>query len=99
MTDWRNNPSEEEEWQVPSDMDGLGPRTFEVTEDTVLKEVHRKLAEENLLERANISVHVDEGEVTLNGSVPSHAAMQMAEDAAASIEGVFSVTNRLHVQR
>jgi hyperosmotically inducible periplasmic protein len=60
-------------------------------------EVETQLALQEDLADAQIDAIALNGEVTLNGTVPSETARARAEDVAEDVDGVSGVTNRLRV--
>jgi hypothetical protein len=86
-----------EDWDVPGPMSGLGPRTYEQTAENIQEEVCERLARHGQLDARKIRVEVEDGEVTLQGTVPDRRSKRMAEDTAASVPGVFDVHNRLRL--
>ena len=61
--------------------------------------MHERLTAHGQLDARTISVNVNDGEVTLTGTVDSHQARHTAEDVAESVPGVNSVQNQLTVQQ
>ena len=62
----------------------------------VLK-IHSEFVDEDVLAGSNIDVDVDNGVVTLQGTVPSEAARARALQAAKNNDGVKSVTDQLRI--
>lgn len=56
------------------------------------------LASHPYLKSADISVHVDEGEVTLDGVVDSKDELDKANESVRSIPGVKSINNQLRLR-
>lgn len=60
-------------------------------------DVRRKLIEDTIVDATDIQIHVDNGVVTLNGTVDNLYQRQAAEDDAWSLPGVRGVINDLRV--
>lgn len=55
------------------------------------------LTEDGLLDASGIEVTCEQGEITLEGTVPDRPAKRRAEDLAERISGVVDVHNRLRL--
>ncbi|MEJ0003633.1 MAG: BON domain-containing protein [Pararobbsia sp.] len=64
----------------------------------LVKSVRRALAKTKGLEPTRIYTKAVNGVVTLTGSVPEQSQVDMAGKAAASVDGVTSVSNKLTVR-
>ena len=93
--DW----SYEQPWMVPGPMSGLGPRGYRRSDENIFTDVVERLTRHGQLDAREIEVAVEDGEVTLRGTVDSRRAKRMAEDTADSVPGVFDVHNRLIIRR
>jgi hypothetical protein len=58
-----------------------------------------RVTHHGMLDATGIQVRVENGEVTLAGTVESRQAKRLAEDILESISGVKDVHNQLRVQR
>jgi osmotically-inducible protein OsmY len=76
---------------------GRGPRDEVRPDARLLELVSDRLMDDPDLDAGDIEVTVDDGEVTLRGTVQDRAARRRAEDLAASVRGVRHVTNDLRV--
>ena len=74
---------------------GRGPKNYKRSDDRIADEVNEALTEDELLDASDIEVSVENGEVTLSGTVTSRHAKRRAEDLAESCSGVIDVHNRL----
>jgi|SRR5690349_17690852 hypothetical protein len=94
-------------WQIGPGADGAGDTALVPTPPVsgpaeeppgdagIREDVRRWLAEDGRLDAAAIDVHVQEGEVTLEGLVSGRGAKRLAGDVAAAVPGVRAVVNRL----
>ena len=57
------------------------------------------LTEDWYVDGTEITVTVDNGEVTLDGVVENRAEKRLAEDCADSVDGVTDVHNRLRIRQ
>jgi hypothetical protein len=78
---------------------GIGPRGYRRSDERILDDVAERLALNGEVDARDVRLAVNEGEVRLEGSVPSRSLKFMIEDLAASVRGVVDVDNRLRVGR
>jgi hypothetical protein len=78
---------------------GRGPKGYKRSDDRIREEICDRMTEDPLLDASEIEVNVNDGEVTLSGSVMSRDQKRRAEDVAERISGVRDVTNQLRVTR
>lgn len=81
-----------------SDHRGHGPSDYTRSDDRIREDANDRLTENPRVDARNVSVSVDGGEVTLNGTVPTRDAKRRAEDCVDAISGVSHVQNNLRVQ-
>lgn len=99
--DFDNEPvrwSYQEIWLIPGPFSGIGPENYQRSDDRIREDINERLTQHGRLNARNIQVQVNNGEVTLNGSVDRRQDKRMAEDVAASISGVRDVNNQIRVQ-
>jgi len=77
---------------------GHGPKGYRRSDDRVHEDVCEKLTEHGEIDARELEVKVQNGEVTLSGTVPSRQAKRMAEDVAEEVAGVKEVSNLLRVK-
>ncbi|HEU5423324.1 MAG TPA: BON domain-containing protein [Nitrolancea sp.] len=94
---WDNERPTSGLWQVRGPYIGKGPRT-ERQDVFIQEQISENLAEHPQLDASEITVFVEHGEVTLEGSVDSRWAKRQAEQAADSVPGVKDVHNRLAIE-
>ncbi|HEX7022654.1 MAG TPA: BON domain-containing protein [Trueperaceae bacterium] len=63
----------------------------------ILDDAHARLTHHGRLDASRIQIAVDDGEITLRGSVDSRHDKRMAEDALETIPGVKDIHNRLRI--
>jgi hypothetical protein len=76
---------------------GRGPKNYRRGDDRILEEVNERLTDDHDVDASDIEVAVQNGEVTLSGTVNSRHEKRVAEDVAESCHGVVDVHNRLRV--
>jgi hypothetical protein len=76
---------------------GRGPRNYTRSNDRIREEVSDRLADHPWVDASQIDVGVDDGVVTLTGSVEDRTQKRMAEDIADSVSGVRDVNNQLRL--
>lgn len=77
---------------------GNGPQGYQRSDERILEDVCDRLTEDRYLDAREITVSVQDGEVTLSGTVPMKRAKRRAEDCADHVSGVGHVQNNLRVQ-
>ncbi|HEV8584385.1 MAG TPA: BON domain-containing protein [Methylomirabilota bacterium] len=94
-------------WQIGPGVEGPGDTTLvpgppgaapldePPTDEGIADDVRRWMAEDGRLDTRAVDVHVQNGEVTLEGLVSRRGAKRLAGDIAAAVPGVRSVVNRL----
>ncbi|MBB6097379.1 hypothetical protein HNR42_000793 [Deinobacterium chartae] len=78
---------------------GRGPKNYRRSDERIRDEINDELTDHGDIDATNIEVSVQDGEVTLSGTVPDRMQKRMAEDLAETIRGVKDVHNRLRVER
>jgi BON domain-containing protein len=76
---------------------GRGPRNYQRSDERIEEDINEWLTDHGDLDATDIEVKVNNGEVTLSGSVDSRWAKRIAEDVAESVSGVKDVNNNLRV--
>ena len=101
-TDWETGPTwtyTETWWLIPGPFTGIGPRGFQRSDDRIREDVNDRLTQHGQIDATEIQVNVNNGEVTLRGTVNSRREKRMAEDVAETVFGVTDVHNQLRVQQ
>ena len=76
---------------------GRAPKAYKRTDERVKEDVYERLT--NLdVDASEVSVEVQEGKVTLEGTVPQRWMKHTIEDIADGCAGVKDVENRIRVQ-
>jgi hypothetical protein len=81
-----------------SGLRGKGPRGYKRTDERIAEEVNDVLTENDSLDATEVQVSVQNGEVTLSGTVDNRFERRLAEDLADSVSGVQHVQNNLRVK-
>ena len=76
---------------------GRGPRNYQRSDERIKEDVCERFCEHGQLDASDIDVQVQNGEVTIHGSVNDRWAKRMAEDVAENVFGVKEVHNQLRV--
>jgi hypothetical protein len=77
---------------------GRGPQGYQRSDARIEEDVCEHLTHHGMLDATGIQVRVENGEVTLTGTVESRQAKRLAEDILDSISGVKDIHNQLRVQ-
>jgi osmotically-inducible protein OsmY len=77
---------------------GRGPAGYTRSDERISDDVHDILTDDVGVDASGITVTVADGEVVLNGSVPTRYQKRRAEDCVENVSGVRHVQNNLRVQ-
>ncbi|MDR7101841.1 BON domain-containing protein [Croceicoccus sp. BE223] len=77
---------------------GVGPQNYARSDQRILDDICDKLTDDRYVDASDITVTVQEREVTLDGTVTSKQAKRRAEDVADNVSGVGHVQNNLRVK-
>jgi hypothetical protein len=69
-----------------------------MTSSTILEEINQKLTDHPEIDERNIWVNVEDGHVTLAGSVPEPQLVEAAEKTVVKVDGVEDVISLLCVE-
>jgi len=78
---------------------GHGPQGYKRSDERITEDINEELTQDPDIDATNISLEVQNGEVTLKGTVPDRETKRRAEDIAESCSGVKEVQNQLRVKR
>lgn len=85
-------------WRMKQRMLGRGPKGFVVRDERIHEDVCEALAFHAELDASEVEVSVEDGEVTLKGTVRDRRQKRLAEDLTEGVRGVVDVHNRLKVR-
>jgi osmotically-inducible protein OsmY len=86
-------------WMQAGPHTGRGPKGYQRADATIQEEACERLTQHGYVDASNITVRVEAGEITLEGTVNSRREKRMAEDALENLSGMRDIHNRLRVQR
>lgn len=78
---------------------GQGPSGYTRSDERIMEDACDRLTDDWAVDARQISVTVNGGEVTLEGTVPSRDQKRRAEDVIDDLSGVKNVQNNLRVQQ
>ncbi len=78
---------------------GRGPSGYRRSDARIAEDINDRLTEDAFIDASEVQVRVENGEVTLDGTVDSRMARRRSEDLAEAIAGVTHVQNNLRVGR
>jgi hypothetical protein len=81
----------------PRGFAGLGPKGYARTDERIREDVCERLRWNDEIDATEMSVSVENGEVTLEGNVESRHMKRLAEDLAERVPGVTDVHNSVRV--
>jgi osmotically-inducible protein OsmY len=76
---------------------GRGPKNWRPSDERIRDTVNELLTDHDGIDATEVEVTVENGEVTLNGTVGSRWEKRLADDIAHSCRGVHDVHNRLRI--
>jgi hypothetical protein len=76
---------------------GRGPKNYQRSDERIREDVCERLCQHGLIDASEVDVRVQNGEVTMQGSVNDRWAKRTAEDVAENVFGVKEVHNQLRV--
>ena len=78
---------------------GKGPRSYSRSDERLTEDLNEQLMHDDDIDASDISVRVEKGEVTLEGTVTERWMKHRAEDLAERCSGVNDVDNRIRVKK
>ena len=78
---------------------GRGPKGFQRSDERIREDVCERLTRHHDVDAIEIDVKVNNGEVTLTGSVDERSMKRLAEEVAEQVFGVRDVHNQIRVQQ
>lgn len=78
---------------------GKGPKGWQRSDERIREEVNEALARHAEIDASDLEVQVQNGEVTLTGTVTDRRAKRLAEDVAEGVFGARDVTNQIKVNK
>ena len=76
---------------------GVGPRGYQRPDERIREDINDRMTEDPYLDARDIEVHVENGVVTLTGSVPERYQRRRVQDIVETVPGVRGIHNRLTV--
>ena len=76
---------------------GKGPKGYRRSDDRIQEDINDRLSDDVFIDASDIEVSVNQGEVTLTGTVNERSDKRRAEDIAEEVSGVRNVENRIRV--
>ena len=86
------------EWRKES-YRGRGPKGYRRSDERIREDVCEQLTDDWSVDAHDITIEVENGEVTLTGTVPSREQKRCATECVETITGVSNVFNQLRVAR
>jgi hypothetical protein len=86
------------ERQAPGPYEGIGPRNYRPSDERIREDVCMRLTQHGQIDASEVEVEVNEGEVTLSGTVEDRRIKRMVEANVELIGGVIDVHNRLRLR-
>lgn len=77
---------------------GMGPKDYKRADERIRDDIHERLTDSHVIDARNIMVEVNQGNVTLSGTVGERRMRYAAEDLVERVGGVANINNQLRVQ-
>jgi len=97
MASWFNDDDDRE--RTTGQFRGRGPKGYRRSDERIREDVCDRLSDDPMLDASEIEVRVQNGEVTLEGSVSDRQDKRRAETLVESCSGVDHVQNNIRVQQ
>jgi osmotically-inducible protein OsmY len=78
---------------------GRGPRNYKRSDDRIEEDINEQLTRHAMVDATDIEVRVQNGEVTLRGTVDNRQAKRIVGDITDAVSGVKEVMNKLKVRQ
>jgi hypothetical protein len=88
-----------EVWMVPGEFTGMGPQGYQRSDERIHEEVCERLTHHGRIDASQIDLQVQDGEVTLSGTVEHREMKRLAEDAIENIYGITNIQNNIKVRK
>jgi osmotically-inducible protein OsmY len=76
---------------------GKGPKGYTRSDERIKEDINDRLSDDVFVDASSIDVAVENGDVTLTGSVSTRSEKRRSEDIAEQVSGVKNVENRLRL--
>lgn len=86
-----------DDWRRSGQHRGKGPKGYKRLDERIREEINDVLCDDESLDASEIVVSVDNGEVSLSGTVSDRASKRRAEDLVEEVSGVTNVENRIRI--
>lgn len=87
-----------ESWRIPGPHTGKGPKNYGRPDAYIREDIYERLTHFGQFDEMDINVDVQDGIVTLIGTVLDRATKRLAGQIADSVYGVKDVCNMLQIQ-
>jgi hypothetical protein len=77
---------------------GRGPKGYRRSDERIYEEVCERLTQHGMIDASEIEVSVNQGVVTLTGTVEERQTMRLVEGVVGSVMGVTDVQNQLGIK-
>jgi hypothetical protein len=77
---------------------GRGPKGFKRSDERILENINERLSEDSWLDAYGIEVSINNGEVTLEGTVTDMESKQRAKAIVKTVVGVSKLHNQLRIE-
>jgi osmotically-inducible protein OsmY len=77
---------------------GMGPSNYKRSDERIREEIYERLTDSHEIDARSVMVEVNQGNVTLTGTVVERRMRYAAEDLVERIGGVSNINNQLRVQ-
>jgi osmotically-inducible protein OsmY len=98
---WNNGYQEDENLLAPRERNyvGKGPKGYRRSDESIKEDVCKRLFQSHDIDASDLEVDVNEGTVSLTGTVPFKDMKHYAEFLSMGVSGVQFIANKLEVRK
>lgn len=96
---WNDRWSEGRQWSRAGPYVGRGPRGYQRSDGRIYEDICDLLTDHQEVDPSDVEVRINNGEVTLAGTVESRYEKPLIEDIAESVPGVREVYSHLRIRQ
>ena len=86
-------------WSAPGPHYGRGPKGYQRSNERIQEDLCERMTHHGYLNAEDIEIEVNNGQITLKGTVDSRQSKRLAEDIAESVPGISQVINQLRIKQ
>lgn len=96
--DMHESAMQRESWRMPGPHTGKGPKNYRRPDGYIREDIYERLTHFGQFDELDMNVDVQDGIVTISGTVQDRATKRLAGQIADSVYGVKDVCNMLQIE-